>query len=312
MNTVLIDGSNIVMRGIKAMAKSPLSAAGVSTGPLLVFINALSKVVREEQPQHLMVAWDGGRSPRRMALYPDYKSNRRAPSTDEHDIQDGTYMLVKEFLTLVGAHHQSRPQVEADDIIADAWRGSPGPGGPEDKLVILSNDHDFEQLLGPTPSGLNTELIRVSSANTPTDRWSFERLIMEKGYRPDQAALIQALAGDSSDGIPGLPGIGPKRAFKLLEANDWDLGKVAEAKPEHADDIEVFSELVNLRSIRLDPPVIVGPWAPPRVGGMFWGNLLAFLDHYEMHGVKERLLSGVLWSRPSQPSKRPGRRVSFS
>lgn len=310
--TVLIDGSNLVMRAIHGMARANLSAGGVNTGPLLATVNGLSKVVREESPDALMVTWDGGNSPLRTALYPNYKSNRRRQRTpEEKDYQDGSYMLVKEFMTLAGVQHLGRNAVEADDLISMVWGRLTGQR--TDKLVIVSNDHDFEQLLGDNPNGVPTELLRLGSADTPTDRWTHERLVREKGYTAAAVPLILALAGDPGDGIPGVPRVGPKTAIKLLEANGWDLDKVIEARPD-AELAKIYYQLVDLRTQAWSADILatvpsVAPWNPTVRTSLAWSDLLNFLHHYELRTVVDRLVQGELWlDAPRQPF---GRRFSL-
>lgn len=292
MSTALVvDGQNLLMRAIFAARHSHMSAGDVLTGPLHIFINTLAKHVAMENPTRLAVLWDGGTSAARLRLLPSYKAHRKAVPADEAQERNDTGQLARKFLVLAGVPQLSFRGVEADDLIAGAWRCATAP--EIDKIVILSSDKDFLQLVGPNPHGIETELVRLSSAGTPTDRWTAQRVLDEHGYRPVHWPLITAFAGDTSDGVPGLRGIGPKKALKLLTAADWDLAKI-ELSDEDRATVEACHEVVNLRHI--ETPVGLPAFRPTRPDSMLWPQLMTFLFELEMTTVKERLRSGELWS----------------
>ena len=106
----------------------------------------------------------------------------------------------------------------------------------------MSSDKDLLQLLSP-----RVRQIRLSSYDTPTDEWTEARFTHERDYKPHQLPYMMALMGDPGDGIPGLRGIGPKRAFKMLTGFDWDLATLIRSLPEDQQDIVVRSwALVDL------------------------------------------------------------------
>lgn len=308
MSTLLIDGNNLLMRAFFATRRSGMSADGVSTGPLLVFINTLTRHIREEKPDRLAIAWDGGRSTERTALQADYKGNRAgAPDWEE---KQSSFALAKQFVTLANLYQSELPGREADDLIAAWWRGVVPPRPPivNGSIKILSSDKDFLQLLGFNGLGVPTEVIRLSSADTPTDRWSFKRLVDEYGYPPENWPLVTALTGDTSDNVHGVPGIGPKRAVKLLEAHSWDLDAVLEDPKvsEHADQVRMNLRLVDLRhgDLVLPAPPAVKPTRP---GDFTHPELLRFLEEFRLSSVINRYLSGTLWDgdAPAVPKGRP-------
>lgn len=290
---MIVDGQNLLMRAIFAAKGSNMSSDGVATGPLVIFINSLAKHVQQERPERLLVVWDGGTSPHRLAILPAYKANRKEVPTEDQEHRDSAHDLAARFLALCAIGQNTIHRREADDVIAAAWAHV----RPEDadKIVILSSDKDFLQLVGPNPFGVETELVRLSSAGTPTDRWTALRVVEELDYAPEEWPLITALAGDASDGVPGVPGIGPKRALKLLRAAEWQLSGLA-IPEEHRQIADVCFQVVNLRAMGRDLRPRVPRWIPTRQDSVLWPDLIGFLSAYQMISVKDRLQAGELWS----------------
>lgn len=289
--TLLVDGNNLLMRALFAMAHSGLSdSRGLPTGPLLVFINTLSRHVIEEAPDRVMVCWDGGRSERRTASSDDYKAQRGAGPVIES--KESAFGLAKEFLTLAGVPHVERPGLEADDLIGHFWRSSVGWFK---RRVILSSDKDFLQLVDG-----NTDQVRLSSSGTPTDRWDLERVMTAYECPPDMLPYAMALAGDTVDGVVGLPRIGMKTAVKILRASGWfwsDALKHPKVEP-HRELAEKNLPLVDLRrsyeSIPVDPQIPL--FRPTGPDSQMFEGLLKFLSEHDMRTVRARIISGALWS----------------
>ena len=304
---LLVDGNNLLMRAFYAGQKTGMSQDGVHTGPLLIFINTLAKHIREEQPSRVAVAWDGGRSAKRIAIDGEYKSTREvAPNL--HEFRQSVFSLAHEFCALAGVYQQHLPGVEADDLIAAWWYYYDPYQASGNSITILSSDKDFLQLVGNSPSNIPTSLVRLSSGGAGTDRWTEDRMVEELGFRPQDWPLITALTGDSVDHVPGVPGIGPKRAAKLLEESDWDLDK-ALTHPRisaHAPQVRKSLELVDLRTpfLQLEPPP---PWRPTRATDIGWTQLTGFLDLYGLTTVREKMISNTLWAKSTTPT--PGRHL---
>jgi 5'-3' exonuclease len=291
MKHLLVDGNNVLVRAVKAAEGSRLTLAtsdGIPTAALLIFINTLSRHVREESPDRMVVAWDGGRSTYRSDLYPAYKANRaeRTPEEDEHR----PFGLAKEFLSLAGIHHIERAGWEADDLIAAHWSKT----APDDRVVILSSDKDLLQLVDA-----NTQQVRVSSA-PPTHRWDVARVQEQMGCHPRFLAQLMALTGDVGDNVPGVRGVGPKKGVRFLEAAGWDaVEAVRHLGPEAVALADLSRSLVDLRlpyeslGLRVGPAPVFAPTNPTNV---LYGPLLAFLDRYQMASLRTRLVEGSLWS----------------
>lgn len=307
MTTLLIDGNNLVMTAIFAMRRSNLSAHGVLTGPLMVSINRIARFIREEEPNHVLVCWDGGKSAWRTELDAGYKAGRTPMVDNEHRLRDDTFYLVQTFCDLAGIPTLMVPGQEADDLIASAWRAS-----TDDKIVIVSADKDLMQLLGTSPRGAIVEQVRLGSANghgkTDIDRWTAERFIAERGFRPEQLPLVMALTGDTVDGVRGVPGIGPKKALKLLQDNQWDMDRViasvgdlkgAEAAARIPSDLR----LVDLQDVDLYD-IETEPWLPVDGDQMTaWSSLMTFLRHYELVEIQRQLYQGRLWTQTGSSAR---------
>lgn len=289
--TLLVDGNNLLIRAVKATEHADMNSDdGTNTSGLIVFVKTLSRYVREEQPYRVMVCWDGGRSWRHH-VYPAYKA-ARSQQTDAY--RSTTRRLVKDFLTRCRIPQVHLDGFEADDLIAAHWRHAYDP------VTILSSDKDFFQLVGDTPTGYPCTQIRVASADTPVDRWDEARVIEHHGCTPAQLPLFMSLAGDTSDGIPGVRGIGPKYALKHLAAADWNLDAVeheAIAEARKNGEIATWRTLVDLRDVPYEMiPTGAGPFLPVTPGpDAAWRGLWTFLNEYQLREIERRLIDGQLW-----------------
>ncbi|THA72439.1 hypothetical protein E6R60_26255 [Streptomyces sp. A0642] len=286
---LLIDGNNVLVRAVEATRRVAMhSPGGVDTSALVSTVATLSRYIREETPSQVVVLWDTGVGWRNR-IYPEYKANR--PQTTD-DYRSHSRKLVTEFLDLAGIPQQSLPDYEADDLIAAHWRASDRP------LIILSNDKDMLQLTGYTPKGQPCGQIRLSSSDTPTDRWTAARVTEHYGCTPEQLPVAMSLAGDTSDNIPGVPRIGMKTAVKHLAAAGWDLDAVThQGIQDHRAEIAVYQQLVDLRSNGMQPQVQRIPFFMPTVPGpdSAWRKLHAFCEHHGLRRIGAQLASRQLW-----------------
>lgn len=286
MTLLLLDANNLAMRSYHA-AKHAMSAAGESTGALQLFVTSLALYTRQEKPTRMVACWDGpGGSRTRLSIYPAYKEARRIRTSDGDPHRDA-FRLIMEFCDLAGIPQWRRDGVEADDLIAGAWRRHRAAG---ERVVILSSDKDLLQLLDQ-----GTEQIRFGSAEVSTDRWTRQRVIDELHLLPEQLPLYMALTGDASDSVPGMPGIGPKKALKMLQEADWDLVKAMQRHPEHYAIVRTSEALVDLSYEPVATPEVplldlVGP------DHSKWPELVSFCDFYRLQRIQNRLISRSLWT----------------
>lgn len=298
---LLIDGNNMAMRALHAaVASGSLLTAedGVPTGTLMIFANMFTKIVAEEAPTHVAVAWDG-KSERRISLLPSYKANRReAPEF----AKDAAFAVMREFLSRAGVQSAHRPDQEADDLIAGWWLAlAQVRGAPE--VVIVSGDKDLLQLAAR--SAPRTVVRRFPDASTGPDYWDEDRVLAELGCTPRQWPLVTALRGDSSDNIEGIRGIGPKKALALLQRHDWNLVEALEEEfPEHLDRILRNVAMVDL--LIEGCPVLPAPQPtrlclhdPERPGD----PVEVFFRRYRMTTLLARHQANRLWSKPPPPGR---------
>lgn len=287
MTVMLIDGTNLLVRACKASERVPLTnAEGVPTAALMIFVNMLSRHIKEERPTHLVVCWDGGKSEHRRAIWDGYKAKRGEAHEEE---PDRPVAQAKAFCTLAGLHHVEREGFEADDLIANYWRQA----RPIDTdIVILSGDKDFQQLIDQ-----HCILVRPMNAGAPADRWDYDRVVTECGVEPRHLPLVKAMMGDVSDGVPGLPRIGPKKAAKRIVAEDGSWLKVFDSfTDEERTLVKRNLMLMDLRNEVPRTPVGQPPeFKPTRPGDLAFQELLEYLEHYGLASVRSRLLHGDLW-----------------
>ena len=195
----LIDGSAYIYRAYHAIA--PLSnSKGVATHAVLGFINMVKRLIREKNPKYLVMAFDSRGPVFRHQLYSEYKANR-PPMPDDLSVQ---IPFIKKFVAASNILMLEEQDVEADDIIASVVKRFTALGH---KIVVVSGDKDLLQLVS------DDVIMWDPMKDKVVDQ---EAIIKKYGVRSDQLLDLFALIGDSSDNVPGVPGVGPKTAQKLI------------------------------------------------------------------------------------------------
>ncbi|MGB8364265.1 MAG: DNA polymerase I [Rhizomicrobium sp.] len=203
----LIDGSGYLFRAYHALPPLSRKADGLPTGAVSGFANMLWKLLEDtkagDKPTHLAVIFDAGKKTFRNDLYPLYKANRPEPPEDLIP----QFPLVREATRAFGVPAIEEPGFEADDLIATYARIAREAGI---KVTIVSSDKDLMQLVvdGAVELFDPVKTKRLGSAD-----------VIEKfGVPPSKVVEVQALAGDSTDNVPGVRGIGIKTAAELINA----------------------------------------------------------------------------------------------
>ena len=246
----LIDAYALIYQSFFAFANRPLTnSRGENTSAEWGFLNYLIRIREEFAPDYLAVVFDAGSSQRK-ELYPEYKATREKMPEDLRE-------SLGRIRSLLDALHHPVVEVEgfeADDVIASLARRVLAL--EEDiEAVIVSGDKDFYQLLRP---GLRLfRPARGGRAGTSAE-WVDESNASERfGVPPDRIIDYLALIGDSSDNVPGAPGIGPKTAVKLIEqygdldqilahAEEVRAKRPRESLLNHADQIRLSRQLVTM------------------------------------------------------------------
>jgi DNA polymerase-1 len=256
----LIDGSTYIFRAYFAMFKAAQARGrsftrsdGTPVGAVMTFCNMLWKILREGvdggKPSHVAVIFDHSAVSFRNAIYDQYKANRDAPP-DELVPQ---FPLIRDAVRAFGLKPIEQEGFEADDLIATYARQAVAAGAT---AIIVSGDKDLMQVIGPG--------IVMYDPMPGNERHIGPDEVMAKfGVPPEKVVDVQALSGDSTDNVPGVPGIGIKTAAQLIqEYGDLDtlLANAGSIKQQmrrerllqYADQARISRELVRLKE---DVPV---------------------------------------------------------
>ena len=245
---LIVDGNSLMHRAFHALPL--MDADGIYTNAIYGFLNMLLKVIREENVQYLAVCFDEHGPTFRHEIYPEYKAGRNA--TPPELIQQ--LETIRTLLDDMGIRRFSLQGWEADDLLGTlSLKGAEMGAAP----LLLTGDRDALQLVG---SG--TELMFTRKGISETIRFTPEKVYEEYGFTPAQVTDWKGLAGDSSDHIPGIPGVGDKTAVKLLQQYgtlenvlshaDEVKGKLGEKLAQWADQARFCRELAT---IHRDAPV---------------------------------------------------------
>ena len=277
----LIDGSGFIFRAFHALP--PMTRPdGTPVNAVYGFTNMLLKLIEDADAEYVAVFFDRARKTFRNEIYKDYKAHR--PDVPEDLIPQ--FALVHEAVRAMNVVEMSSEGYEADDLIATYTRLAREQGH---RVTVVSSDKDLMQLVGP---GVEMYDAMKNRAIGP------EQVKQKFGVDPDKVVEVQALAGDSSDNVPGVPGIGVKTAAQLIEeygdletllrrAGEIKQPKRREALVTHADAARVSLDLVRLRD---NVPLAAGldslaKQAPD------WRKLLRFLKEQDFRSIAARVAS---------------------
>jgi len=205
---LLVDGPYYVYRSFFAIRELS-NSRGEPTNAIYGFVKVLRKMIRDISPDLVAVCWDEGLPPRRTQLQPNYKAQR--PEMPE--LMRPQLAPIRRLVPLMGIASLRMPDTEADDLIA-SYACEAQRRGME--VVVATNDKDLFQLVNGS--------IRVYSTNktdlaSPKDGFALlggDYVRAKWGVEPEQIGDVLCLVGDSADNIPGVPGLGPKRAAALI------------------------------------------------------------------------------------------------
>ena len=203
---VIIDGKSVFYRGYYAM--STLSTAdGIPTGGVYGFIMLAFEVIKKLHPDYVVVAWDkkGTSTSRRTAIYPEYKSGRKKPPED-------FFAQIPILIGLLEALNW--PFFECDGYEADDIMGTLSEQANKQGIMscLITSDLDMLQLIDH-----DTDVYAMKKGFSDIEEFSLKSFEEKYGLRQDQFLDLKALQGDSSDSIPGVPGVGSKTATALLQ-----------------------------------------------------------------------------------------------
>ena len=283
----LVDGSAYIWRAFHALPPLTRKSDGLPIGAVSGFCNMLWQLVQDARdigsgvvPTHFAVILDASSTTFRNRIDPNYKANRNEPPEDLKP----QFPVIREAVRAFDLPCIEKDDFEADDIIATYARLAREAGGD---VTIVSSDKDLMQLLGDQVVMLDPMKRAIIDVDGVYEKF---------GVGPDKMIDLQALTGDSTDNVPGVPGIGPKTAAQLLEEyGDLDtlLSRAAEIKQkkrrenlvEHADLARMSRELVTLKDdVELDEgldDLVLTPLDGPK--------LIAFLKGMELNTLTRRV-----------------------
>ena len=219
---LLIDGHSILNRAFYGLPDLT-NSEGKHTGAVYGFLNIMFRILEEEKPDYLTVAFDLHEPTFRHKLYDAYKGTRKGmpPELVEQ------VPLMREMLTAMGVKTVSMPGYEADDLLGTLARKSEQKGM---EVTILSGDRDLLQL---ATDKVMIRLPKTSKGKTTIENFHTAEVLEKYQVTPPQIIELKALMGDSSDNIPGIPGVGEKTATKIIA----QFGSIENAH-EHLEEIK--------------------------------------------------------------------------
>ena len=286
----MVDGSGYIFRAYHALPPLTRKSDGLPVGAVSGFCNMLVKLLNdmgaEGTPTHLAVIFDASGKSFRNEIYADYKAHR--PPAPEDLVPQ--FPLVREAVRAFDIPAIELAGFEADDLIASYAVEAARQGA---RVTIVSSDKDLMQLVG---NG-------IDMVDTMKDKFIGPDEVVEKfGVAPNRVIDVQALAGDSADNVPGVPGIGIKTAAQLIEEyGDLDtlLARAEEIKQnkrrenliEFAEQARISRELVTLRQDTPMPVDLADMAMAPPTGD----KLIGFAKAMEFNSLTKRLAERYGW-----------------
>jgi len=295
METLLIfDGHNVALRAYHALSKQSYlltNKNGQGTWGIYGFFTTLMHFVNRYNPDKVAITFDWGQSEKRLAIFPEYKANRKFNDPNEvfkrQESRKQVEILIR-LLEIFNIPVLREPNVEADDIIAKLLSLHDG------KAIVVSGDHDLRQLV--------TDKITIVKPSIgikwPEDVFDYQKVIETYGVEPNRLAEVWALTGDISDNVPGVPGIGEKTAVDLLKK----YGSLKQILLSDEKKLEGYHAIIDIayRLIHLDgsycnitiPDLNFKPIEPGQNNA---DMVLEFLDLLDFNSIKNKWIVGQLW-----------------
>jgi DNA polymerase I len=250
----LIDGNSLVYRAFFALPESIATSTGQPTNAIFGFASMLVKILTDYGPKATLVVWDAGSSGRK-EVYADYKAQR----TSRPDLLKEQWPHFEPLVDAFGYRNVAVEGFEADDVIATLTEQAKGEGIP---VMVVTGDRDAYQLVDD-----GVRIMTTSRGITDTRVYDREGVVERYGIAPELIPDFIGLKGDTSDNIPGVPGIGDKTAAQLLQefgsleevlahVEDISGAKRKQNLTEHADAARISKQLATAqRDIAVDVDV---------------------------------------------------------
>lgn len=279
---VLIDGNSIIYRAFFAMP--PLSnSSGVHTNAVYGFTNMLLRLIQEEKPTHLLVAFDAGKVTFRHEGYQDYKGGRDKTPQELSE----QFPVMRELLESFGISWFELSGYEADDIIGTLSKQGEESGR---EVLVVTGDKDMLQVVSD-----RVKVALTRKGISEVEPYGPKEIEEKYGLKPEQIIDLKGLMGDPSDNIPGVPGVGEKTALKLLHQfgsveevlahTDELKGKMKENIVNHAEDARMSKKLATIfREVPIEKS-----WDEMTFTGITEETAVPMLRKLEFKSLLERL-----------------------
>lgn len=280
----VIDGKSIFYRGYYAMPNLALPD-GTPTGGVYGFVSIAIELIKKLEPDYVAVAWDKAKTNirRRRDIYPEYKANRK-PAPDDFYAQ---IPILMELLDAFGWPFYELDDYEADDILG-TFAAEATTKGIE--TCLLTSDLDALQLISPT-----TKVYAIKNGLSNIEAFDVDAFEKKYGISVEQFLDLKSLKGDSSDNLPGVPGIGEKTATQLLQefhTLDAIYAHLDDIKPSVAKKLAAGKELAyttkKVAEIWTDAPVKLD-WGVASVDDTDLKKVAEILQRLEFTSLERRL-----------------------
>lgn len=278
---VLIDGHSILNRAFYGVPNLT-NSEGLHTNAVYGFLNILFKLLDEEKPQYLAVAFDLKAPTFRHTMYEEYKGTRKPMPQELHE----QVPLMKEALCAMDVPILTKEGYEADDVLGTAAKRAQADGY---EVTVVSGDRDLLQL---SDTHIKISIPKTSRGTTEVHNYYPEDVVREYQVTPQQFIDVKALMGDASDNIPGVPSVGEKTATNLI----LQFGSV-EGVYEHLDEVkpprakkslEENKELADisykLAKICIEAPIEFRP-EDAKIGDLYTKEAYEFMNRMEFKSM---------------------------
>lgn len=278
---LIVDGHSILNRAFYGLPDLS-NSKGQHTNGVLGFINILLKIMDEEQPTHLGVAFDVHEKTFRHQMFEEYKGTRKGMPDELRE----QVPLIKELLVRMGITVIEAPGFEADDILGTMSRMGEAEGF---QVVILSGDRDLLQL---ATKQTMIKIPKTKAGKTTVENYYDQDVVNRYGVSPTEFIDMKGLMGDPSDNIPGVPGIGEKTASKIISSFhsiEDAYAHIEEVTPKKAkESLEQFYDQAImskvLATIKVDVPISFS-FDDLMVQNLFTNDAYEFIKELELKSL---------------------------
>lgn len=281
----LIDGSGYIFRAFYALPATLTTSKGLPVNAVLGFMNMFMRLTAKIKCDYCLVLFDAKRQNFRNDIFPDYKGTRREIPPELVP----QFSIIRDAVDVLNLNHFEMEGYEADDLIATYARQSVEKGFD---VVIVSADKDLMQLIEP----------HVEFYDSMKDKFfTPEDVKIKFGVYPEKMIDVQSLAGDSTDNVPGVPGIGLKTAAELINtfgSLDEVLSRASEIKQNkrretilaNIENAQISRQLVTLKKdVDVLKDIESFTCRPPQMQ-----TVLNFVDEYELKSIRQRVEKWVM------------------